>query len=139
MSSTRQLLEKHTLDDLFTLFYVIIDDYLKTSVQHARFTLPVSPRQKTSYAELMTIALVGESLDQADAGAWFAIVKRDHADAFPNLPDVTRYYRITRNLERVWADLALCLANTVEDDTVYVVDSKPIPISLARGSGSLVP
>ena len=139
MSSTRQLLEHHTLDDLFTLVYVIIDDYLKTSLQHARFTLPTSPRQKASYAELMTIALIGESLDQADAGAWFAIVKHDHADTFPNMPDVTRYYRITRNLLRVWADLALCLANTAEDDTVYVVDSKPIPISSARGSGILEP
>lgn len=118
MSSTRQLLEQHTLDHLFTLVYVTLDDYLKTSLQHARFTLPNSPRQKANYAPLMTIALVGEFLGQADAGAWFLLVKRDHAAAFPHLPDVTRYYRVTRNLERVWADLALCRANTVEDETV---------------------
>jgi Transposase DDE domain len=128
MSSTRQLLEQHTLEDLFTLVYVLIDDYLKTSVQHARFTLPASNKQKASYAEIMTISALGELLGQADAGAWFLLVKRDHTDLFPSLPDVTRYYRVARNLERVWADLALCLANIVEDDTVYVVDSKPIPV-----------
>lgn len=128
VSSTRQLLKQHTLTDLFTHVYVTLDDYLKTSVQHARFTLPTSKRQKASYAEIMTIAVVGELLGQADAGAWFLIVKHEHADLFPRLPDTTRYYRVVRNLERVWADLALCLANAVEDDTVYLVDSKPVPV-----------
>jgi hypothetical protein len=76
----------------------------------------------------MTISALVELLGQADAGAWFLLVKRDHADLFPSLPDVTRDYRVARNLERVWADLTLCLANLVEDDTVYVVDSQPIPV-----------
>jgi hypothetical protein len=128
MSSTRQLLNQHTLTDLFTRVYVTIDDYLKASVQHARFTLPVSKRQKASYAEIMTITTIGELLSQADAGAWFTIVKHEHANLFPVLPDVTRYYRVLRNLERVWADLALSLANLIDDDTIYVVDSKPIPV-----------
>jgi hypothetical protein len=79
-------------------------------------------------AELMTIALVGEILHEAHAGTWFLLVRRFGKHLFQKLPDITRYYRIMRNLERIWADLALCLANTVDDDTTYSIDSKPIPI-----------
>jgi hypothetical protein len=48
MSSTRQLLEQHTLTDLFTRVHVTIDDDLKASAQHARFfqnlRKPVTPK-----------------------------------------------------------------------------------------------
>ena len=128
MSSTRQLLQQHTLADLFTIVYVITDDYLKSSLEAQRFTLPNSSNQKGSYAELMTIALVGEVLHQSHAGTWFQLVKNEFSSLFPVLPDLTRYYRITRNLERVWADLALCLANNADEFTTYSMDSKPMPI-----------
>ena len=86
-------------------------------------------------AELMTIALVGELIHQAHSGTWFLLVRNAYKHLFQKLPDITRYYRIMRNLERIWADLALCLANTVEDDTTYSIDSKPIPIcNLKRSS-----
>lgn len=91
--------------------------------------------QKASYAELMTIALVGEILHEAHSGTWFLLVRRFGKHLFQKLPDITRYYRIMRNLERIWADLALCLANTVDDETTYSIDSKPIPIcDLKRSS-----
>ena len=86
-------------------------------------------------AELMTIALVGELIHQAHSGTWFLLVRNAYKHLFQKLPDITRYYRIMRNLERIWADLALCLANTVEDDTTYSIDSKPIPICDLKRSG----
>ena len=43
------------------------------------------------------------------------------------LPDRTRYLRIQLNLETIYADLALRLPHP-DDDTVYVIDSKPLPI-----------
>lgn len=135
MSSTRQLLKQHTLTDLFTVVYVLTDDYLKFSQHARRFDLPRSNQQKGSYAELMTIALVGEILHQPESGTWFELVKTECKALFPSLPDITRFYRVIRNLERVWADLALCLANSVNDDTTYSMDSKPLPIcQLKRAS-----
>ena len=109
MSKSRYLLEQHTVSELFTVVYVLVDDYLKTGVQQGRFTLPQSKQQKGSYSELMTIALVGDLLNQADVGLWFKLVKREYKDLFPVLPDDTRYYRILNKLERIWADLALAL------------------------------
>ena len=128
MSSTRQLLNHHTTQDLFIIVYTITDDYLKQSLEAKRFTLPQNDDQKASYSELMTIAFVGEILNQPETGTWFLVVRNDFKHLFPTLPDITRYYRILRNLEGIWADIALCLANTIDDETTYSMDSKPIPI-----------
>ena len=42
----------------------------------------------------MTIALVGDLLNQADVGLWFNLVKREYEELFPVLPDDTRYYEM---------------------------------------------
>ena len=55
-------LQQASVEDLFLLAYVYIDDYLKAAVYSGLFTLPNEPHQKATYAELMTIALVGEWL-----------------------------------------------------------------------------
>lgn len=128
MSSTRQLLTDHTLEDLFTTIYTVTDDYIKQSIQAGRFSLPENTTQKASYAELMTIALVGEILHQPEQGTWFLLVRNQFRHLFQKRPDITRYYRIMRNLERIWADFGLSLANTIDDETTYSTDSKPIPI-----------
>lgn len=127
MSKSRYLLAQHTVSELFTCVYVLVDDYLKTGVQQGRFVLPQSTQQKGSYSELMTIALVGDLLNQADVGLWFNLVKREYEGLFPVLPDDTRYYRVLKKLERIWADFALAL--TAQHPVLsYSIDSKPLPV-----------
>ena len=128
MSSTRQLLKKHTIETLCTIVYTVVDDYIKQSLGAHRFNLPQSNDQKATYAELMTIAFVGEFLNQPESGTWFLMMKYQFGSLFQKLPDVTRYYRILKNLERIMADFALCLANDADDETTYSTDSKPIPV-----------
>ena len=128
MSRIRTLLQKHTVEDLFTIVYTVVDDYIKLSLEIGRFKLPNAANQKASYAEIISIALVGELLREAHSEHWFIHVKLVYAHLFPSLPDVTRYHRVLKNLERIMADFALCLANTNDDSTTYVIDSKPLPI-----------
>ncbi len=52
-------------------------------------------------------------------------VKSEYAYLFPKLPSLSRFYRIQRNFERIYADLALLVAQHVE---AYAIDSKPLPI-----------
>jgi transposase len=125
VSSTTHFHNQSTLTDLFTLVYVFIDDYLKSSIKQRHVTLPEQANQKGSYAELMTIALVGELQGQSHSGNWFEFVRREYAFLFPVLPHSTRYYRILKNCERVFADFALRFSH---GDDLYVIDSKPIPI-----------
>ncbi|WP_407542621.1 transposase (plasmid) [Deinococcus radiomollis] len=77
--------------------------------------------------ELMTIGLVGDLLGAASQQKWVAQVRFTYRAPFPCLPDRTRYLRIQLNLEGIYADLALRLPHP-DDDTVYVIDSKPLPI-----------
>ena len=126
--TTNQLpLSQDTVEDLFTLVYVYIDDYLKAAARSGLFTLPNEPHQKGTYAEIMTIGLVGDLLGAASQQKWVAQVRFTYRALFPCLPDRTRYLRIQLNLERIYADLALRLPHP-DDDTVYVIDSKPLPI-----------
>ncbi len=43
------------------------------------------------------------------------------------LPDDSRYYRVLKSLERIWADLALALT-AHHAPLAYSVDSKPLPV-----------
>ncbi len=125
MSSTLHFQGQSTLSELFTVVYVMVDDYLKRSVEIRRFSLPTAENQKGSYAELMTIALVGELRSQDHSGDWFDSVKVEYAALFPVLPHRTRYYRVLKQLERIFADFALRFAGA---DTLHVIDSKPLSI-----------
>jgi hypothetical protein len=42
MSKIRHLLEQHIIQDLFTIVYTVVDDYLKLSHEQKRFKLPTS-------------------------------------------------------------------------------------------------
>lgn len=104
--------------------YVLIDGYLQAAQRLGRFKLPKKCNQRASYAELLTIVLVAEVLQQKNQGLWYLTVKSEHKQLFPVLPELSRFYRIQRNFERIYADLALLIA---EHDGVYLIDSQPVP------------
>ena len=89
------------------------------------FAIPEKHNQKGTYSELLSIVLVGEILQQKNQGLWYSIVKSEYKGLFPVLPDLSRFYRIQRNFERIYADFALLLA---QHDGVYLIDSKALPI-----------
>lgn len=125
MATNELPLLQDTVTDLFTLIYVYVDDYFKAAACSGLFTLPAEPHQKGTYAELATIALVGDLLGEPSVQKWYAQVRRTYAALFPRLPDRTRYLRIQLNLETIYADLALRFPH-LDEDTVYIVDSTPL-------------
>lgn len=125
MATNELPLHQDTVVDLFTLIYVYVDDYVKAAACSGLFRLPTEPHQKGTYAELATIALVGDLLGEPSVQKWYAQVRSTYSALFPCLPDRTRYLRIQLNLERIYADLALRLPH-LDDDTVYVIDSTPL-------------
>ena len=118
-------LSRTSVTELFTVVYVLVDDYLKAAEKQKRFKLPDKANQKGTYSELFSIVLVGEILQQKHQGLWYTVVKTEYQGLFPVLPELSRFYRIQRNLERIYADFALLIA---QHDGVYFIDSKPIPI-----------
>jgi hypothetical protein len=129
MSKTTIFLNQSTLSDLFTIVFVFVDDYLIALEREGICQLPKMDKQKGSYSEMMTIALVGELLKQRYLGDWFDFVKIEYRQLFPSLPDRTRFYRIQNNLERIYADFALRFpAQLVGELDSYIIDSKALAI-----------
>ena len=130
---TKELLSKQTATDIFTAVYVLVDDYLQVAQQLGRFNCPENTIKRQATLKLLTIVLVGEVLQQKNQGLWYLLVKTDYRALFPVLPELSRFYRISRNFERIYADLALLIA---EHDGVYLIDSQPIPICLGQNGTS---
>ncbi len=77
--ATKELpLAQHTVEDLFTLIYVYVDDYLQAAACSGLFVLPNEANQKGSYSELITIALVGELLGEVSQQKcyWISICRK---------------------------------------------------------------
>ncbi len=84
MTSTPHFQGQSTLSELFTVVYILADDYLKAS-ERAGIKLPQAANQKGSYAELMAIALVGELRSQTHVGNWFDFVKIEYVQLFSEI------------------------------------------------------
>ena len=120
---------QHSLEDLFLHVYVFVDDWLKEN--ESRFALPKQRTQVASYSELFTIAVVGELVAQPYESVWYWLVTQSYRKLFPELPDYSRYHRVARNAEKLWAALALEL---VEDSAgaSKMVDAKPLPVAKGK-------
>ena len=120
---------KHTVEDQFLHVFVYVDDWLKLNGQG--FKLPAQPAQVASYSELFTIALVGEMQSQPFESLWYKLVKQNWGCLFPALPDYSRYHRILRQAEALFAQLA---SSVVEHSGVRILDSKPLPVAKGKRS-----
>ena len=121
---------KHTLEELFLQVFVYVDDWLKDNQE--RLKLPKQPAQVASYSELFAIALVGEMQAQPFESIWYALVKDNHSCLFPALPDYSRYHRVLRKAEAVFAELALSAIG--EYGGLRMIDSKPLPVAKGKRS-----
>lgn len=120
---------QHSLEELFLHVYVIVDDWLKEN--KAAFSLPQQRSQVASYSELFTIALVGEMVAQPYESVWYWLVRQSYCELFPRLPEYSRYHRVLRNAEKLFAALAFELAKT--SATLFrIVDAKPLPITKGK-------
>lgn len=118
---------QHSLEDLFLHVYVFVDDWLKDNEPY--FVLPRQRTQVASYSELFTVAIVGELVAQPYESVWYWLVGQSYRDLFPQLPEYSRYHRIVRNAEKLWAELALELVRSLPEAELKIVDAKPLPIA----------
>lgn len=120
---------QHNLDELFLQVYVLVDDWLKAN--ETRFNLPQQRTQVASYSELFTVAIVGELVAQPYESVWYWLVQQSYRNLFPRLPEYSRYHRVVRNAEKLWAALALALVRSLPGAELKIVDAKPL--SVAKG------
>lgn len=119
---------QHTLEDLFLYVFVYVDNWLNANEE--RFSLPKQASQVASYSELFTIALVGEIMAQPYETVWYWLVQQNHRDLFPRLPEYSRYHRVLRNAEKLWAELACSVVT--RRNLPKLIDSKPLPVAKGK-------
>jgi len=59
------------------------------------------------------------------------MVGQSYRQLFPKLPDHSRYHRVVRNAEKLWAALALELVGDLPG-TFRIVDAKPLPVAKGK-------
>ena len=112
-------------EDLIIATFVGVDGTLKRlAAQDIR--LPRQPKQKASYNELFTIALV-IVLFGLDFYRGYRLITQAYRHLSPRTPHYSRFYRVLRNAVSLLAHLAQGLANPKAE--LFVVDLKPVPLA----------
>ena len=112
-------------EDLIIATFVWVDDTLMRLASQG-LRLPRQPKQKASYSELFTIALV-IVLFGLDLYRGYRLITQAYRHLFPRTPHYSRFYRVLRNAVSLLAHLALELADPKVE--LFVVDLKPVPLA----------
>lgn len=118
--------------DIFLTWFVLIDDAYRavcTTTLNGRIRAS-GPEPALHDAEVITIAVIIETMFRGDEELGLAFVRQYHLDMFPRLVENSRFNRRRRDLwqltEAVRKQLTSELINP--QDAVRLVDSAPIPI-----------
>ena len=116
--------------DVFTIWYVLVDDAYQAIVRHrGRRWRRRGPEPTFSDSEVITVSLILSSYFQQREELGLAFVRQYHADLFPRLPAESQFNRRRRALSGVMESLRQQLTTRLisPDDRVRLIDSAPIP------------
>lgn len=123
--------------DIFTTWYVLVDDAYHTLVARTGRLRQRGPEPEFGDSEVITIALITETFFHGKEELCLAFIRQYHLDLFPRLLDDTRFNRRRRALPGVIEALRQMYTTWLidTDDHVRVVDSAPIPVCTYMRSG----
>jgi hypothetical protein len=120
-------------DTFLTALYVRVDDYFKA---HGFHRLP-GPPACLSVSEIVTLALFEQFHRFESESAFYRFAAGHLRDAFPGLPDRTRYNRLVRERHDDIVSFALSLATdlSTKDDAYEALDGTAVPVRNIRRRG----
>jgi len=119
-----------TLEDLFIVCFVIIDDlykrFIPDKVKHRPGLSPI-----LSDSEIITIVIIGELFGMDVEIRWYTFVKQLYLHLFPKLNERSRFNRRRRDLSKVINLLRARLSEILSDpdDPWRIIDSFPVEIA----------
>lgn len=120
---------KHSILDQMTEIYVFIDDFLKAhpSLSNWRSSPNSSPR--FSDAEVLTIALMQGCIGCDNLKQTYNLIANNFASAFPHLCSYKQWIARLHALTSIVGYLICAVPTQLHElDTLYLIDSKPIPM-----------
>jgi len=118
-----------SIETLLTIIYVIVDDwYQEKGNQHLKGKVGRKPRFSDS--EVMTLMIAEDYIPYPGETQYLGYIRANHGDMFPDLLDQSQFNRRARGLrylvEALRRDWLMDLG--VEQQTTYLIDTKPIPV-----------
>jgi hypothetical protein len=116
--------------DIFTTWYVLVDEAYHALVAHHGRLRQRGPAPTFADSEVITIALIADTFFHGKEELCLAFVRQYHLDMFPHLLDDTRFNRRRRALSGLMEAIRRVYTTRLvdSDDAVRVVDSAPIPV-----------
>jgi len=126
--------------DVFTAWYVWIDDAYQAVFPSKRHLHRRGPTPACSDSEIITVALVIDTFFHGHEALGLAFLRQYHPGLFPALPDNSWFNRRRRRLLGVMEAIRRGLAHSLIDpeDAVRVVDTAPIPLCTYMRGGRCV-
>ena len=118
-----------TILDQMTEIYCFIDDYLKAHPRRANWRLSPNCQPALTDAEVLTIALMQSPLRVASLKQTYHLIKVNFASAFPRLCSYKQWLvRLHRLSDLVGQMIEASRLADGFNFSLYVIDSKPIPV-----------
>ena len=117
------------LETLFTIIYVLVDDWYQTK---GKLFLKGKPGRKAKFSdsELMTLLLAMDFVPYPSESQFLAFMRANHLELFPKLVSQSQFNRRLRALRLLVEELRKQWMRKlgVEFETYFLLDTKPLPI-----------
>lgn len=123
-----------SIEHQMTEIYVFVDDYLKAHPAVAQWRQSPNAQPAFTDAEVITIGLMQGCLGVATLKQTYLLIAMNHRSAFPRLCSYKQWIARLHRLSQVIGQL-LGAAGGRPQWSLYLMDSKPIPICLPLRHG----
>lgn len=127
--SSQAYTRMHNLKSNYDKFLPIVKESLKDIMLPDGNFQPYKNKPKFSDIEIVTLAVLAETLGVDSENYLFSKLKTEYSADFINLPDRSNFNRRRRRLQHYVMIICDWVAKHIEkDDKVFVIDSMPLPI-----------
>lgn len=137
MTGLTDYITRASWEDVFTVWYVVVDDVMQQLEQEGVVKRQRGPAPRFSDSEVVTIALICDTFFHGHEELGLAFVRQHYLSLFPYLLENSRFNRRRRALGMVTEEIRRRLSRQLvaPTDTLRLVDTAPIPVcTYMRGS-----
>ena len=116
-----------SIADQMLIVYCFVDDFLQAHPGQARWRASNNARPGFTDAEVLTIALMQGSFGCASLKQTYRLVAKNWRVLFPQLPSYKQWLSRLHKLAAL-VGMLVQKATLPLSDTLYLMDSKPIPV-----------
>lgn len=116
-------------EDVFTVWFVLVDDTFNLLYRHLRLR-PSGPVPTFADSEVITLSLISDTYFHGDEELALAFIRQQYLALFPNLLSNSRFNRRRRALSACIEGVRRALSAALIDpqDSLRLTDSAPIPV-----------